>query len=238
MTQTLEEAYLLATSSDAALPSKWIQRAERLADSPSVAFIAAVGAVLLAKATDPRIDAFVIQEREGSPGAFSLRGPARRCWDSSAARTDSISAHPAIATQSITARSSGEAFGGAWRCSGSPWHTSRSSRSSSSGSARSTRSTSNRQSRHSRPTFAFVRQSRLGPSPRAALGDAHGHAPPLAELVDAGLEGFVSADPEGGARGMALAAAAFRSAGLEAEPPLSKRPSADRRADQARIVGS
>jgi SacI restriction endonuclease len=44
---------------------------------PSVAFIAAVGSVLLAKATDPQIDALVIQEREGSAGAFSLRGPAK-----------------------------------------------------------------------------------------------------------------------------------------------------------------
>src|SRR5438067_3861380 len=76
MEETLEQAYLLA-SSNSTLPSKWLQRAERLADSPSVAFVAAVGSILLAKATDPRIDAFVIQEREGSAGAFSLRGPAK-----------------------------------------------------------------------------------------------------------------------------------------------------------------
>src|SRR4051812_26127794 len=76
MEQTLEQAYLLATTK-ATLPGKWLQRAERLADSPSVAFIAAVGSVLLAKATDPAIDALVIQKREGSAGAFSLRGPAK-----------------------------------------------------------------------------------------------------------------------------------------------------------------
>src|SRR6266540_4013262 len=76
MEQTLEQAFLLANSK-ATLPTKWLQRAERLAESPSVAFIAAVGSVLLAKATDPQIDALVIQEREGSAGAFSLRGPAK-----------------------------------------------------------------------------------------------------------------------------------------------------------------
>lgn len=76
MENTLEQAFLLANSKTT-LPAKWLQRAERLSESPSVAFIAAVGSVLLAKATDPRIDAFVIQEREGSAGAFSLRGPAK-----------------------------------------------------------------------------------------------------------------------------------------------------------------
>jgi hypothetical protein len=43
-------------------------------------------------------------------------------------------------------------------------------------------------------------------------------APALTDLVDV-LEGFVSADPEEGARGMALVAAAFRSLGLEAGLP-------------------
>jgi hypothetical protein len=76
MEQTLESAYLLANS-DYALPAQWIARAEQLDKSPSVAFIAAVGSVLLAKATNPNIDALVIQEREGSAGAFSLRGPAK-----------------------------------------------------------------------------------------------------------------------------------------------------------------
>jgi hypothetical protein len=41
-----------------------------------VGFVAAVGAVLLAKATDDQIDAFVIQSREGSARAFNLRAAA------------------------------------------------------------------------------------------------------------------------------------------------------------------
>ena len=70
--RALDDAYLLATS-DQGLPELWLERAQRLGESPSVAFIAAVGAVLLAKAADPSIDAFVIQKKEGSAGAYSLR---------------------------------------------------------------------------------------------------------------------------------------------------------------------
>ena len=44
----LEDAYLLASGA-AELPATWVARAEQLGKSPSVAFIAAVGAVLLAK---------------------------------------------------------------------------------------------------------------------------------------------------------------------------------------------
>jgi hypothetical protein len=73
--QALEKAYLLAIG-DLDLPERWIIRARQLGESPSVAYIAAVGAVLLAKASYNEIDAFVIQAKEGSPGAFSLRGAA------------------------------------------------------------------------------------------------------------------------------------------------------------------
>lgn len=45
-----------------------------------------------------------------------------------------------------------------------------------------------------------------------------GNAPRLSALIDV-LDGFVAADSEGGARGMALVAAAFRSAGLDADLP-------------------
>jgi hypothetical protein len=75
LAQTLERAYLLAIGRET-LPPAWIKRAEQLGESPSVAFIAAVGSVLLAKATDPSVDALVIQAREGSAGAFNLRAAA------------------------------------------------------------------------------------------------------------------------------------------------------------------
>ena len=73
--ETLERAYVLATAKQD-LPGKWIKRSEQLGQSPSVAFIAAVGSVLLAKATNPAVDVFVIQAREGSAGAFNLRAAA------------------------------------------------------------------------------------------------------------------------------------------------------------------
>ena len=73
--QTLERAYVLAIG-EQPLPETWLERSGQLSASPSVGFIAAVGAVLLAKATDARIDAFVIQVKEGSAGAFNLRAAA------------------------------------------------------------------------------------------------------------------------------------------------------------------
>ncbi len=76
MEATLDNAFVLASGKEP-LPKKWLDRAGQLNNSPSVAFVAAVGAVLFARATDPRIDPFVIQEQEGSAGAFSLRGPAK-----------------------------------------------------------------------------------------------------------------------------------------------------------------
>ena len=72
--QTLERAFRIATSNDD-LPQLWLAR-QRSAQSPSVAFVAGVGSVLLAKATDPRIDAFILQARAGGTGAFSLRSAA------------------------------------------------------------------------------------------------------------------------------------------------------------------
>lgn len=73
--ETLENAYFLAIGDDE-LPQRWLERAEKLGDSPAVAFIAAFGATLLAKATNPNIDAFVIKTKEGGPGAFNLRSSA------------------------------------------------------------------------------------------------------------------------------------------------------------------
>lgn len=75
LAQTLERAYGLAIGKTK-LPATWLKRAEQLSESPSVGFIAAVGSILLAKATDPKVDAFVIQYQEGSAGAFNLRAAA------------------------------------------------------------------------------------------------------------------------------------------------------------------
>lgn len=72
---TLERAYLLATSNKP-LPQTWISRAQSLAECPSSAAIAAYGAVLLARATNPKIDPFAIQAQDGGAGAFSLRSSA------------------------------------------------------------------------------------------------------------------------------------------------------------------
>lgn len=58
----------------------------------------------------------------------------------------------------------------------------------------------------------------------AQLPAAPSKAPELPDLINV-LEGFVSAEPEDGARGMALVASAFRAAGLQADlaPPNDPR---------------
>ena len=211
MEATLEQAFLLA-SGKASLPSKWLGRAERLADSPSVAFIAAIGSVLLAKATDPRIDAFVIQEREGSAGAFSLRGPARVLG---------LKRHPY--GYDIGLSSDRDPINHGTLIGSTRWDVAL---------QRITPAhkpffqvilqwlpdINSLDKQQSLEALAAYLRVRLAVAPGAALGQLPptlAMIPALMDLVDV-LEGFVSADPEGGARGMALAAAAFRSAGLEA----------------------
>ncbi len=219
MEQTLEQAFLLA-SSKATLPANWLQRAERLAESPSVAFIAAVGSVLLAKATDPRIDAFVIQEREGSAGAFSLRGPAKvlglkkRAYGfdiGSSSDRDPInhgtligSTRWDVALQRISTAHK-PFFQVILQWLGEI-------------------NTLNRQQAlEALAAYIRVRQAVVPGASVAQLPSMLSKAPGLADLVDV-LEGFVSADPEGGARGMALTAAAFRAAGLDAGLPSRNDP--------------
>src|SRR5436309_2187153 len=72
MEQTLENAYLLANS-DAVLPAQWIARAEQLGKSPSVAFIAAVGSVLL-----DVLEGFVSADPEGGARGMALVAAAFR----------------------------------------------------------------------------------------------------------------------------------------------------------------
>jgi len=217
--QTLEAAFLVAAS-DQGLPSVWVQRAATLDQSPSVAFIPAVGAVLLAKATDDRIDAFVLKKREGSAGAYSLRMAAtvlarnRRAYGYDIASTsdrDPINHSTLngatrwdVALERITPRHK-PFFQVILRWLGDVNEMS--------------------EAQASLALAAFIRARRA-----AVLGSAVETvssslvAPPrLHELVDV-LEGFVAADPEEGARGMAIVAAAYRASGFDADVPSRNDP--------------
>jgi len=219
MEDTLERAFLLATSG-AELPAKWVQRAERLADSPSVAFIAAVGSVLLAKATDPTIDAFVIQKREGSPGAFSLRGPARvlglkrRAFGydiASSSDRDPINHGTLIgSTRWDLALQRIEPAHKPFFQVILEW-------------LRDINMLDRQGALEALAAYIRVRKAVSPGASVAQLPLKPTQVPALADLVDV-LEGFVSADSEGGARGMALVAAAFRAAGLEAGLPSRNDP--------------
>lgn len=68
----LERAASLAESG-ADLPEEWLERVARIGASPSKTYIAALGTALLAKATDPRIDALAVKSKAG-PTAYSMRG--------------------------------------------------------------------------------------------------------------------------------------------------------------------
>jgi len=217
--QVLEEAYLLATS-DQELSPAWLARTERLGDSPSVAFIAAVGAVLLAKATDHRIDAFVIQAREGSEGAYSLRRPA------------TVLAEKRYAYgYDIGSTSDRDPINHGTLVSSKRWDVAL---------ERITpphkpffqvilRWLANIQELDeeaaTRALAAYIRVRR-SVAPGAAIHDVPERlddAPALSDLIDI-AEAFAAADSEGGARGMALVAAAFRAAGYEADVPSRNDP--------------
>jgi SacI restriction endonuclease len=219
MHDVLDGAYIVAAG-DSKLPERWLRRAERLADSPSVAFVAAVGAVLLAKATDARVNSFVLKAREGSAGAYSLRGPARVL---------SRSRHRYgydIGSSSDNDPINHSTLNGAIR-----WDLAL---------ERITRAHKpffevilgwlgdvNKMSEHEAADAlaAFLRvRGRVAPGAAVQLvPETLARPPALTELVDV-LEGFSSADPEGGARGMALVAAAYRAAGFEADVPSRNDP--------------
>jgi len=216
---TLERAFLLAAS-DQVLPKKWLDRAERLSQSPSVSLIAAFGAALLAKATDARVDSFVIKAQDGSPGAYSLRGPARKlAMERRRYGFDigSTSDHdPINASTLLTSKRWDQALG---RITGSHkpffqlilrWLGELNDLS---------------ESEATEALAAFIRvRRRVAPgaaAERVPLGFAK--TPALSDLIET-LESFCSADSEGGARGMALVAAAFRAAGYEAGAPKRNDP--------------
>lgn len=58
---------------DATLPEIWLNRVRRIGESPSKTYVAALGTALLAKATDPAIDALTIKSKAGAD-AYSMRG--------------------------------------------------------------------------------------------------------------------------------------------------------------------
>lgn len=216
---TLEEAYLQAMS-DKELPQRWLERAERLGESPSVAFVAAVGAALLAKATDARVDSFVIKSKEGSPGAYSLRGPARILGQEhrrlgfdigSSSDLDPINASTLLGAmrwdQALVRITPAHKpfFQIILRWLGD------------------LNALSEKQATEALAAFIRVRR-RVAPG--AAVEQvpiSFSSTPRLGDLVGT-LESFCSADAEGGARGMALLAAAFRAAGFEADVPSRNDP--------------
>jgi len=68
---TLDKAYAIARSKQK-LPSEWLHYVERIEECPSKTYIAALGAALLAKATDPRVDSMARTASAG-PNGYAIR---------------------------------------------------------------------------------------------------------------------------------------------------------------------
>lgn len=217
--QTLERAYLLAIG-DKELPAVWLKRAEQLGESPSVAFIAALGSVLLAKATNDGIDAFVIQTQEGSAGAFNLRsaatvlGSKRRAFGYD---IGSSSDRDPINHGTLVGSMRWDIALDRIRADHKPffqliltWL------------AEINRMTSE-EANQALAAYIRVRRSIAPGAAVDLIPAALATAPTLTSLVEV-LDAFVGADSEGGARGMALVAAAYRVAGFEATLPSRNDP--------------
>ncbi len=67
---------MTVAESEAELPPIWVDRVNRIAESPSKTYVAALGTALLAKATDPSVDALTVKTKAG-PNAYSMRGVAK-----------------------------------------------------------------------------------------------------------------------------------------------------------------
>lgn len=217
--QTLERAYLLAIR-DQQLPAVWITRAEQLGESPSVAFIAAVGSVLLAKATNDAIDAFVIQTQEGSAGAFNLRSAATALGSKRRAfgyDIGSSSDRDPINHGTLVGSTRWDVALDRIRADHKPffqliltW-------------LADVNRMSSDQATEALAAYIRVRRSVAPGATVDQIPGALANAPTLTSLVEV-LDGFVGADSEGGARGMALVAAAYRMAGFEATLPSRNDP--------------
>jgi hypothetical protein len=68
---TLDRAHQLARSSQE-LPAEWLHRVERIEECPSKTYVAALGAALLAKATDARVNSLARAASAG-PTGYSIR---------------------------------------------------------------------------------------------------------------------------------------------------------------------
>jgi len=74
-TNVSRERFLQALAlarSNLALPSEWVERTQKVGQSPSKTFIAMLGTALLAKATDSRVDPFALKTRNHR-SAYSAR---------------------------------------------------------------------------------------------------------------------------------------------------------------------
>lgn len=214
----LERAYLLAIS-NRELPELWIDRADQLDKSPSVGFVAAVGAVLLAKATNDAIDAFVIQAKEGSAGAFNLR----------AAATALASKRRALGYD-IGSSSDRDPINHGTLVGSVRWDLAldriREDHKPFFSLILTWLTDVNRMTRDeaTEALASYIRTRR-----RVHRGTAVERVPHrlasagLTDLIEV-LEGFVAADSERGARGMALVAAAYRVSGFEALLPSRNDP--------------
>lgn len=219
LAQTLERACVLAIGKQA-LPAVWIKRAEQLADSPSVAFIAAVGSVLLAKATDPKVDALVIQTREGSAGAFNLRAAATALGAKKRAfgyDIGSSSDRDPINHGTLVGSTRWDVALDRIRDDHKPFFQ----------LILTWLAEVNRMDQDAATmalaAYLRVRRATVSGTAAARIPTTLGNAPTLSDLIGV-LDGFVGADPEGGARGMALVAAAYRASGFEAVLPSRNDP--------------
>ncbi|MEW6581291.1 MAG: restriction endonuclease, SacI family [Actinomycetota bacterium] len=219
LAQTLERAYVLAIGKGE-LPGTWINRAVQLGESPSVAFIAAVGSVLLAKATNPAVDAFVIQAQEGSAGAFNLRAAAT-----------ALGSKKRVLGYDIGSSSDRDPINHGTLVGSKRWDVAldriREDHKPFFQLILTWLADVNRMTQDdaTKALAAYLRVRRGVASIAVAeqIPVAFTNAPALSDLVSV-LDGFVRADPEGGARGMALVAAAYRAAGFSAVLPSRNDP--------------
>jgi hypothetical protein len=63
---------LALARSDVSLPAEWVERSQKVGQSPSKTFIAMLGTALLAKATDSKVDPFALKTRKHR-NAYSAR---------------------------------------------------------------------------------------------------------------------------------------------------------------------
>jgi hypothetical protein len=217
--EALDQAFLLATSNED-LSVVWVGRSKKLGESPSVAFVAAVGAALLAKAADSRVNSFVIQAREGSEGAYSLRRAAT-----------ALAQKRYAYGYDIGSSSDRDPINHGTLVSSKRWDVALERITPPHkpffqvilGWLSDINEMSEEEATEALAAFIRVRRE-MAPGAAAELVPLElATAPKLGDLIDL-LEAFSSADAEGGARGMALVAAAYRAAGYEADVPSRNDP--------------